>query len=403
VTRIRSAAQEYWFELLIAVLALAGMLELIIGRDSPGAPATSLWFSVPAVAVLVLPLFARRRFPFAAPAAYWLIAAALTYVDGVLIPFIGSLGVVGLATAFLFGNLRDERQAGVGLAIVLGSILIIVANIPGAQSTSDLIFIPLRFVVAWIAGYALRERSEQAEAAEIRATLAERDREAAEMRAVLAEREREAAARIAVAEERARIARELHDIVAHAVSVMVLQVGAVRHDLPDALEEDREALGRVEGAGRTALAEMRRLLGAMRRDGDGIELAPQPGLDSLDSLADDVSRAGLPVHIHLDGDPVALPRAIDLSSYRIVQEGLTNALKHARATQADVTIRYRANRVELEVRDDGLGAATSDGLGHGLVGIGERVKIYGGEMTAGPAPDGGFVLSARLPVENRAA
>jgi signal transduction histidine kinase len=403
VTRIRSTAQEYWFELLIAVLAVAGMLELIVGRDSPGAPTTSLWFSVPAVAVLVLPLFARRRFPFAAPAAYWLLAAALTYVDGVLIPFIGSLGVVGLATAFLFGNLRDDRKAGLGLAIVLGSIVVVVANIPGPQSTSDLIFIPLRFVVAWIAGYALRERSEQAEAAEIRATLAERDREAAEMRAVLAEREREAAARIAVAEERARIARELHDIVAHAVSVMVLQVGAVRHNLPEGLEEDRDALGRVEGAGRTALVEMRRLLGAMRRDGDGIELAPQPGLDSLDSLADDVARAGLPVRIHLDGDPVALPRAIDLSSYRIVQEGLTNALKHARATQADVTIRYRANRVELEIRDDGLGAATSDGLGHGLVGIGERVKIYGGEMTAGPAPDGGFVLAARLPVENRAA
>ena len=403
MTRIRSAAEEYWFELLIAVLGLAGMLELIIGRDAPGAPATSLWFSVPAVAVLVLPLFARRRFPFAAPAAYWLIAAGLTYVDGVLIPFIGSLGVVGLATAFLFGNLRDERQAGVGLAIVLGSILIVVANIPGPQSTSDLVFIPLRFVVAWIAGYALRERSEQAEAAEMRATLAERDREAAVMRAVLAEREREAAARIAVAEERARIARELHDIVAHAVSVMVLQVGAVRHNLPETLEDDRDALGRVEGAGRTALAEMRRLLGAMRRDGDGIELKPQPGLDSLDSLADDVTRAGLPVHIHLDGNPVALPRAIDLSSYRIVQEALTNALKHARATQADVTIRYRRNRVELEVRDDGIGAATSDGLGHGLVGIGERVKIYGGEMTAGPAPDGGFVLSARLPVENRAA
>ena len=192
----------------------------------------SLWFSVPAVAVLVLPLVARRRFPFAAPVAYWLIAAALTYVDGLLIPFIGSLGVVGLAAAFLLGNLRDERQAGIGLAVVLGSIVVVVANIPGQQSASDLVFIPLRFVVAWIAGYALRERSQQAEAAEMRARLAEREREAAEMRATLAEREREAAARVAVAEERARIARELHDIVAHAVSVMVLQVGAVRHKLP---------------------------------------------------------------------------------------------------------------------------------------------------------------------------
>jgi signal transduction histidine kinase len=178
----------------------------------------------------VLPLFARRRFPFAAPAAYWLMATALTFVDGLLIPFIGSLGVVGLATAFLLGNLRDDRQAGIGLAIVLGCIVIVVSNIPGAQSASDLVFIPLRFVVSWVAGYALRESSEQAEAAEMRATLAEREREAAEMRATLAEREREAAARIAVAEERARIARELHDIVAHAVSVMVLQAEAIdRH------------------------------------------------------------------------------------------------------------------------------------------------------------------------------
>ena len=389
MNRIRYVAREYWFELLIAFLAVAGMLELVVGRNSPGAPTTTLWFSVPAVAVLVLPLFARRRFPFAAPAAYWLIAAALSYVDGLLIAFVGSLGVVGLATAFLLGNLRDDKQAGVGLAIVLGCIVIVVSNIPGPQTAGDLIFIPLRFVVGWIAGYALRERTEQAEAAE--------------MRALLAEREREAAARIAVAEERARIARELHDIVAHAVSVMVLQVGAVRHQLPDELEEDRGALGRVEGAGRTALAEMRRMLGAMRRNGDGVELAPQPGLDSLDSLVDDVARAGLPVRLHVDGDPVALPPAIDLSSYRIVQEGLTNALKHARATQADVIVRYKSNRVELEVRDDGVGAATSDGLGHGLVGIRERVKIYGGEMTAGPAPDGGFVLTARLRVENYAA
>jgi signal transduction histidine kinase len=400
VSRIRYIAREYWFELLIAAMAVAGMLELVVGRDLPGAPATSLWFSVPAVAVLVLPLFARRRFPFAAPAAYWLIAAALTYVDGLLIPFIGSLGVVGLATAFLLGNLRDERQAGIGLAIVLGCIVVVVANIPGEQTASDLVFIPLRFVVAWVAGYALRERAEKAEAAEMRATLAERDREAAEMRATLAERERAAAARIAVAEERARIARELHDIVAHAVSVMVLQIGAIRHKLSaDTLEEDTDALTHVEQAGRTALAEMRRLLGAMRRDGDRIELAPQPGLDGLESLLEDVRRAGLPVQLHVDGDAFPLPRAIDLSAYRIVQEGVTNALKHARASHADVTLRYRPDELELQVLDNGAGTATTNGLGHGLVGIRERVKIYGGEMSAGTAPAGGFILTARLPVD----
>ena len=399
MNRIGYVAREYWIELLIAVLAVAGMLELVVGRDLPGAPATSLWFSVPAVAVLVLPLFAHRRFPFAAPATYWLMAAALTFVDGLLIPFIGSLGVVGLAAAFLLGNLRDDRQAGIGLAIVLGCIVVVVSNIPGSQSASDLIFIPLRFVVAWVAGYALRQRAEQAEAAEMRATLAEREREAAEMRAILAEREREAAARIAVAEERARIARELHDIVAHAMSVMVLQIGAVRHKLSQDLEEDRDALGRVEQAGRTALTEMRRLLGAMRSDGDGVELGPQPGLDALDSLVEDVSRAGLPVRLHVDGRRLPLPRAIDLSAYRIVQEGLTNALRHAHASHADVTVHYRPDELELEVADDGTGPATTNGHGHGLVGIRERVNIYGGEMSAGPAATGGFILSARLPVD----
>jgi signal transduction histidine kinase len=399
MSRIRYVTREYWFELLIAVLALAGILELIVGRDLPGAPATSLWFSIPAIAVLVLPLVLHRRFPFAAPAAYWLMAAALTFVDGLLIPFVGSLGVVGLAAAFLLGNLRDDRQAGIGLAIVLGCIVVVVSNIPGPQSASDLIFIPLRFVVAWVAGYALRQRAEQAEAAEMRATLAEREREAAEMRATLAEREREAAARIAVAEERTRIARELHDIVAHAMSVMVLQIGAVRHKLPQDREEDIDALGRVEQAGRTALTEMRRLLGAMRSDGDGVELGPQPGLDALDSLVDDVSRAGLPVRLHLDGERLPLPRAIDLSAYRIVQEGLTNALKHARASHVEVTVRYRPDELELEVADDGKGPATTNGHGHGLIGIRERVNIYGGEMSAGAAAAGGFVLSARLPVD----
>jgi signal transduction histidine kinase len=179
---------------------------------------------------------------------------------------------------------------------------------------------------------------------------------------------------------------------------MVLQVGAVRHKLPDELAEDREALQGVEQAGRTALAQMRRLLAAMRTDGDDVDLAPQPGLDDLDPLLEEVGRAGLPVELHVDGDPFALPRAIDLSAYRIVQEGLTNALKHARASRADVTVRYEPDEVQIEVRDDGAGSARSDGLGHGLVGVRERVKIYGGEMSAGTATDGGFVLSTRLPL-----
>jgi signal transduction histidine kinase len=383
VSRIRYVAREYWFELLIAFLAIAGMLELVVGRDSPAAPPTTRWIAIPSVGVLVLLLLARRRFPFAAPAAYWLLAAAISFGDGVLLAFVGSLSIVGLASAFLLGNLRNPLKAGAGLIIVLVGIVIVVYNIPG-ETASDLVFIPLRFVVAWVAGYALRERAEQAEAAEVRAAQAER--------------EREAAARVAVAEERARIARELHDIVAHAVSVMVLQVGAVRHKLSDAMAEDRDALRGVELAGRKALAEMRGLLAAMRPEGEEAELVPQPGLDGLDSLLDEIGRAGLPVELHVDGKPFALPRGIDLSAYRIVQEGLTNALKHAHATDADVTVSYRPDELELEVRDNGSGGATSDGLGHGLIGVRERVKIYGGTMTAGTATDGGFVLSTRLPL-----
>ena len=293
MSRIRHVAHEYWFELLIAFLAIAGVLELVVGRDSPAAPQTSLSIAIPTVVVLVLLLLARRRFPFGAPAAYWLLAMAISFGDGVLLAFIGSLSIVGLASAFLLGNLRNPLKAGAGLIIALVGIVVVVYNIPG-ETASDLVFIPLRFVVAWVAGYALRERAEQAEAAEERAAQAERDREAA--------------ARIAVAEERSRIARELHDIVAHAVSVMVLQVGAVRHKLPDALAADRDALRSVERAGRTALAEMRRLLAAMRREGDEAELLPQPGLDGLDSLLDEIGRAGLPVQLHVDGKPFPLPR-----------------------------------------------------------------------------------------------
>ncbi len=388
MSRIEYALREYWFEALMALLLLAGIIQLAVLHDSPGAPSTTLWFSIPALVVLVAPLFARRRFPFAGPAAYWVLVAAIAFVDGVLLAWVDSLGVVGLAAALLLGYVRDRRKALIGLGIVVAAMLILVWNIPGPQATNTFIFLTLRFVAAWIAGFALRAREDQVTAAEVRA--------------VRAEDERESAARVAVAEERARIARELHDVVAHAVSVIVLQVGAVRHKLPDTLAEDREALRSVERAGRTALTEMRRLLAAMRREEDEVEFVPQPGLDGLHSLLDEVGRAGLPARLHVEGEPFQLPRGVDLSAYRIVQEGLTNALKHAVGSDADVTVRYRPDEVEIEVRDNGGGVAKSDGLGHGLVGVRERVKIYGGEMSAGTAPEGGFVLTTRLPVAEEA-
>ena len=383
VRRLWLLVRRHGLDSLIVLMTIGAVFELALKRGTSQAAQLTLLLSVPAIVIMVLPLFVRRRFPFGAPAAYWLLALGLSFVDGRLIPYLTTVMVLGIAASFLLGNLHDASRAWVGLGIVIGGAAIIVYNKP-AHSTSELIFIPLLFGIGWLGGYALRERSEQAEAAAVRATRAER--------------ERDAAARIAVAEERARIARELHDIVAHAVSVIVLQVGAVRHRLPDALTEDRKALQGVEQVGRTALTEMRRLLAAMRPDGDAAELTPQPGLESLKSLAEEIGRAGLPVRLHVDGQPSPLPRAIDLSAYRIAQEGLTNALKHARASQADVTLDYAPRQLKIEVRDDGVGAARSDGLGHGLVGIRERVKIYGGEMTAGPAPSGGFLLSARLPL-----
>jgi signal transduction histidine kinase len=383
VRKLWSLARRYGFDALIVIATIESTTVVGFRRDSADAPQTTLWFVVPATALIMLPLLLRRRFPFGAPLFVWILGPAISLVDGRLVPFSPSISVAGLAAAFLLGNLREETRAWFGLAVVVVGAGIVSYNGPHS-STAEVVFVPLLFAVGWVAGYALRERAQEAEAAEVRATAAER--------------ERDIASRIAVAEERARIARELHDIVAHAVSVMVLQVGAVRHKLPDAQAEDRDALKGVEEAGRTALAEMRRLLAAMRSEGDGVELGPQPGLDNLDSLADEVGSAGLPVRVHVDGTRVALPRAVDLSAYRIVQEGLTNALKHAHATAADVTVHYMPREVQIEIRDDGRGTARTDGLGHGLVGIRERVKIYGGEMSAGSATEGGFVLSARLPL-----
>jgi signal transduction histidine kinase len=266
---------------------------------------------------------------------------------------------------------------------VLGSAAIIVYNDP-THDTGQIVLMPVLFAIAWFAGFALRERAEQAEAAETRAAIAER--------------ERDAAARIAVAEERVRIARELHDVVAHAVSVMVLQAGAVRHNLSGADRESLEALEGVEQTGRTALAEMRRLLGAMRARDDEPQFGPEPGLDRLETLLEEVRHAGLTVQLHVEGEPFPIPRAIDLSAYRIVQEGLTNVLKHAGAAHADVTLRYAPDDLRIDIHDDGMGAITGGDPGFGLVGIRERVTLYGGQMTAGSDNGGGFLLRTRLPL-----
>jgi signal transduction histidine kinase len=206
--------------------------------------------------------------------------------------------------------------------------------------------------------------------------------------------------------ERARIARELHDVVAHHVSVMTVQAGAVRRLLTPDQERQREALLSVEETGRKALTEMRRLLGVLKENGGDqrAPLAPQPGMATLDTLLGQVREAGLPVEMRTEGRPVELPPGIDLSAYRIVQEALTNALKYAGPARAWVVVRYGDGDLELEIANDGgTDAMEADGGGRGLVGMRERVAVYGGELESGPRPGGGFAVRARLPIGTEAA
>jgi len=209
--------------------------------------------------------------------------------------------------------------------------------------------------------------------------------------------------RAAVAEERRRIARDLHDVVAHSVSVMTVQAGAARLLLDEEPKRAREPLLAVEETGRQALGEMRRLLGILRRAEGKAALAPQPGLARLDDLVAQARAGGLPVELTVEGERAALPPGVDLAAYRIVQEALTNARKHGGPARAHVALRYGREALELEVTNDG-GASANDGSGgHGLVGMRERVALYGGELEAGPRASGGYAVRARLPVEAASA
>ncbi|HSR22917.1 MAG TPA: histidine kinase [Candidatus Eisenbacteria bacterium] len=220
-------------------------------------------------------------------------------------------------------------------------------------------------------------------------------------RAAAAEREREERARTAVAEERSRIARELHDVIAHSVSVMVVQAEAAEEVVARDPARAITPLRTIQGAGRDALTELRRLLGVLRED--DVELAPQPDLAELEPLLERVRAAGLEASLQVRGTPQPLGAGVGLAAYRIVQEGLTNVLKHAGARRVQVVLDYTAEALALEIRDDGRGtdSSTGDPLGggHGLLGMRERVHLYRGSFEAGPAGDGGFVVRARLPLD----
>jgi signal transduction histidine kinase len=267
---------------------------------------------------------------------------------------------------------------------------VVVARNPGRIGASDVLFIAVVSTLPFAAGMLLSSREQHAK--ELR-------RHAVEL-----EREREERARAAVAEERARIARELHDVVGHAGGVMTVQAGAARLVLDTEPERARQSLLAVEAAGRDALAEMRRLLAVLRTDDESQELGPQPGLSDLQTLVDQVREAGLPVELVVEGDSAVLSPGLDLAAYRVVQEALTNVRKHAGDAPTVVRVRYVPDGLRLAVENDGpaLPAAVRES-GHGLVGMRERVSLYGGDVEAGPRPEGGFVVRIHLPIAPGAA
>jgi signal transduction histidine kinase len=353
------------------------------------------------LAVLVCaPLAWRRRAPLAALLAMGVAAWVLSIGRPDLNALYTFIAVV--VAVFSVGAYAQPRRAVLGCVLVLvwfwtGALLDDVSH-PGRRGPSDFLFVTVVFGGAWLLGRALRGRGERAVQLEQRA---------AELEA-----EQQLQAQAAVAAERARIARELHDVIAHSVSVMVIQAGAAEQLLDDSPERARGPLVAVQDTGRQTIVELRRLLGILRDDADGQEpsLAPQPGLASLDLLLEELRQAGLPVELRVEGQPGRLAPGVDLAAYRIVQEALTNTLRHAGPARAEVLVRYHEDALELEIVDDGRGPGPPDGVagsgghgsGHGLVGMRERVALYGGTLHAGPrtaAAGAGYVVRVWLPTQ----
>jgi signal transduction histidine kinase len=376
VNRYIEWGRRNFADLLIAGLLLGTIIELAV------TPIDYNRAAIPFVVVAAPLLFLRRRFPLGAPTATFAALAAFASVstqpgNDLSFPFFCALGA--MAT---FGASKERRIAYAGIPISFAALAYVWLQFD--NSFAEAPWIIGFFMAAWLVGFFLSSRTRQT--AELRE------------RAERLELEREVKARAAVAEERARIARELHDIVGHSVSVMTVQASAVRRLLREDQEREREALQTVEETGRAALAEMRRLVGVLRRPEEAPALVPQPSLEYVDKLVAQSRESGLDTKLLLEGTPTELPQGIDLTAYRFVQEGLTNAIKHANAKHAEVVVRYDNGSVELVVRDDGTGDGTGGGSGHGLVGIRERIAVYGGELSAGPRPEGGYELRAHLPV-----
>jgi signal transduction histidine kinase len=362
---------------LALFLAAAEVLHAL-GEDTLG-PAGIV---VPLLLLSALPIGLRRRSPLVVLAIIGLATLALELLD-VHVTLVGLL--LAMYTVAVHSS---EQMSRIALVVVMvGGITAV-----SVQHTPAFILVALAVPgTGWALGTLQRTRA--AHAAEV------------ERRLELLERQRDERDRLAAAEERARIARELHDVVAHGLSVMVLQAEAARSLLASESDGADKTMAEIERVGRESLAEMRRLLGVLDVGGEAPSLAPQPGLARIEELVQRFRGADLPVELVIQGDRRELASGVDVSAFRIVQEALTNVLKHAGRVPVTVTLRYQQDAVEVEVVDLGRAAGDeylpSDGDGRGLVGMRERVALLGGQLSAGAGPDGGFRVACVLPLEQR--
>ncbi|MFL6221778.1 MAG: sensor histidine kinase [Actinomycetes bacterium] len=368
-------------------LAAAGVSTLMftdfMNTAQPTPPRGMLALGYALALLHTLPLAARRRFPGA--------VLALCVATGLAVATLGVpdlLGIAILVAVYSVAAYGDRWVSLAGLAAAeLGAAAVQLTQ--GSFQWPTPITNALVIAAAWLLGHFVG----------VRRAYTARLEQTAEL-----ERARAEQARQAVAEERLRLARELHDVVAHSISVIAVQSGVGAHVAKTQPEEAAKALAAIEVTSRAALTELRRLLGVLRQEDEPQgDLTPVPGLADLDSLLAEVAKAGLAVRLQVEGRPAQLPAGVDLSAYRIVQEALTNVVKHAGPARAQVAIRYRDHEVMVEVTDDGRGAAapTGDGrarVGHGLIGMRERVAVFGGDLQTGPRPGGGFRVAARLPL-----
>ena len=369
---------------LLGAVLLAASLADLFTHALQGMYPHSVSAHVPFLVVMSLFVFVRRRHSLVALIGLGIVESAWLYTlypmdqQPPLIPFVQLVVVVYSAAAYADG--RAARAAWIvvvlGIATDIPSLAIgkPVGNVAGPD-----VLLALAFALGLGFGRIRRRAAEQ------------------EQRATAAEAEQYRAVERAAADERARIARELHDVVSHDVSMMVLQASVERRLAGDTAGE---ALASIEATGREALTELRRMLGVLRKDDQHPELAPQPALAQLPELVERARAAGMPVHLIVDGDPVTVPVGLGIAAYRIVQESLTNAAKHAAGAPVSVTIRYGPHDLDIEVVDDGGPAVpvAGGGSGQGLIGMRERVTLFGGTLEATPGSGGGFAVHARLPL-----